>query len=79
MFDIKVAIILNVLAFIIMISISEGKRFEECELARRLKQNGFKNIGVWLCIVDHESRFLTTAKNSITGDYGLFQISQLYW
>lgn len=38
-----------------------------------------EEIPTWVCIVQHESNYDTTAMNPGSGDHGLFQISQVYW
>ncbi|XP_044753475.1 lysozyme C-like [Coccinella septempunctata] len=61
---------------------ASAKIFKRCELAKDLKYKyGFdpKEIPVWVCIAKHESNFNTSAVNSVSGDHGLFQISDLYW
>lgn len=32
-----------------------------------------------MCIAKHESTFNTSAQNHVSGDHGLFQISELFW
>ncbi|CAH0546602.1 unnamed protein product [Brassicogethes aeneus] len=58
-----------------------AKQFSKCELARHLLQQNVEKwqIGTWVCIAQHESNLSTTAINRKTDDYGIFQISSLYW
>lgn len=59
-----------------------GKVYQACELANELLYKhhiAADQIATWVCIAKHESRFNTSAINRGSGDYGLFQISQLYW
>lgn len=59
---------------------SDAKIYDRCELAQELH---FKHhfpidqIATWVCIAKHESHFNTSAIGA--GDYGIFQISELYW
>lgn len=58
----------------------EGKIYDKCEFARTMKANGVtRDLGTWTCIAKHESNFDTHAINHQTGDYGILQISHLYW
>uniref|UniRef100_A0A336LKI5 lysozyme n=1 Tax=Culicoides sonorensis TaxID=179676 RepID=A0A336LKI5_CULSO len=57
-----------------------GKVYEPCELANELLYKhhmAADQIATWVCIAKYESNFNTSAIGS--GDYGLFQISELYW
>lgn len=62
-------------------SSSQAKIFGQCEFVNTLRSYGFpeSEIPTWTCIVQHESNFNTDAYNSVTGDHGIFQISQIYW
>lgn len=56
--------------------------YKHCELARELRdvhEIPESQLATWICIVKYESNFNTSALNPGTGDYGLFQISHLYW
>ncbi|XP_071051651.1 uncharacterized protein [Onthophagus taurus] len=58
------------------------KVFERCELARELvdlHEIPINQVATWICIVEHESNYNTSAVNKASGDHGLFQISHLYW
>lgn len=58
------------------------KIYSRCELARELKyvhKIPEKQISKWVCIVEHESNYNTSAANQGSGDHGLFQISEQYW
>lgn len=78
MFVTKIAAALFVLVFA---NISEGRVYTRCELAQALLDNGIprNQLGTWVCIAQHESNFDTRAINRNTRDYGIFQISSLYW
>ncbi|CAH0546601.1 unnamed protein product [Brassicogethes aeneus] len=59
----------------------EAKVYNKCEFAKTLLQAGFPKdqIGTWSCIAEHESHYNTKAINHSSGDYGILQISKLYW
>lgn len=78
MFTIKLATVLFVLAFIRR---AESRIYTNCEVAQALLNNGIARdqLGTWVCIAEHESQFNTQAINDGSGDYGIFQISHLYW
>lgn len=70
------------LTIILTFSVASAKIYDRCELAKELRHvYDFPEdeISTWLCIVQHESHFNTSAMNHGSGDHGLFQISQLYW
>lgn len=76
MYFAKVALIIASFAF------CTAKVYKRCELARELRdvhEIPYEQIATWICIVKHESNFNTTALNPVSGDHGLFQISELYW
>lgn len=62
-----------------------GKVYNRCELAKKLLALGVpkKQLGTWVCIAKHESRFDTSAVGHLnadgSGDHGIFQISDLFW
>lgn len=58
-----------------------GKIYKKCELVRELQNFDVpeEEISTWVCIVQHESNYDTSAMNPGSGDHGLFQISQVYW
>lgn len=59
-----------------------GKIYQACELANELLYKhhiAADQIATWVCIAKHESGYNTSAINRGSGDYGLFQISELYW
>lgn len=65
---------------------SKGMIYKRCELARELRdRHGMPSdqIGTWVCIAHHESRFNTSAIGRLnadgSADHGLFQISDIYW
>ncbi|XP_056632009.1 uncharacterized protein LOC130442056 [Diorhabda sublineata] len=67
---------------LVFIDVAKAKIYDRCDLAKDLQYKyGFSNeqISTWICIVQHESLFNTSAMNHGSGDHGLFQISQLYW
>lgn len=60
----------------------QAKVYSKCEFAKTMKSNGItnmKDLGTWTCIAHHESGFNTKAINHDTGDYGILQISHIYW
>uniref|UniRef100_A0A182WJG9 Lysozyme n=1 Tax=Anopheles minimus TaxID=112268 RepID=A0A182WJG9_9DIPT len=65
-------------------TIVQAKTFKKCELARVLFDNGISKslLPDWICLVEHESTFSTTATHKNTDgstDYGIFQINNKYW
>lgn len=63
-----------------------GKIYDRCELARELKyvyKFPDEQIPTWVCIVEHESSYNTSAVGRLnvdgSGDHGLFQLSDIYW
>uniref|UniRef100_A0A1A9VFF1 lysozyme n=1 Tax=Glossina austeni TaxID=7395 RepID=A0A1A9VFF1_GLOAU len=65
---------------------TKGKIYSECELAQELYRKHhipMEQIPIWVCIVQHESGFNTSAITRLnadgSADHGLFQISDLYW
>ncbi|KAL9904190.1 uncharacterized protein ACN2A1_004661 [Glossina fuscipes fuscipes] len=63
-----------------------GKIYSKCELAQELYRKHhipMEQIPIWVCIVQHESGFNTSAVARLnadgSADHGLFQISDLYW
>ncbi|XP_019931580.2 uncharacterized protein LOC109621842 [Aedes albopictus] len=82
------SIVITVVAvFILLTNDRAGARiFKRCELARELalKQVPEDEIGDWLCIAEHGSRFNSSAINlkykrfGGSAYYGIFQISDLY-
>nr|XP_020653252.1 lysozyme C-like [Pogona vitticeps] len=65
---------------------AEGKIYERCELAQKLKLNGFEGfekhkVADWVCLVQHESSYNTAAvhRNGSSRNYGIFQINSKYW
>ena len=59
--------------------VADAKVYDKCEFARVAKENGLDTLGTWTCIASHESNFNTKAVNSGSGDYGILQISSIYW
>lgn len=58
------------------------KIYNPCELAKELRyvhKLPEDQISKWVCIVEHESNYNTSARNPGSGDHGLFQISEQYW
>uniref|UniRef100_A0A182QTU6 Glycosyl hydrolases family 22 (GH22) domain-containing protein n=1 Tax=Anopheles farauti TaxID=69004 RepID=A0A182QTU6_9DIPT len=78
---------LLVLAVVLAVTLgtSNGRRISKCELARTLFNNGIprSQIPDWICLVERESQFETTAinKKNTNGswDYGLFQVNNKFW
>ncbi|XP_018566901.1 lysozyme c-1-like [Anoplophora glabripennis] len=74
-----------IITFVILVTLSlagvKCKLFTNCELAQTLVGNGVSRdqVPTWVCIAQHESNFDTQAVNGNTGDYGIFQISHLFW
>lgn len=62
-------------------NLAEGKVYSQCEVAAALRNKGVPEdqVATWVCIAHAESNFDTTAINKNTWDYGIFQISSLYW
>lgn len=67
-------------------AVKKGLIYERCELAQELRnRHGMPDdqIGTWVCIAHHESRFNTSAIGRLnadgSADHGLFQISDIYW
>lgn len=61
--------------------IDGGKVYDRCELARELRSQHnlpLDEIHTWVCIAQRESDFRTYVLGG-SEDYGLFQISSLYW
>uniref|UniRef100_A0A1B0A293 lysozyme n=1 Tax=Glossina pallidipes TaxID=7398 RepID=A0A1B0A293_GLOPL len=65
---------------------TRGKIYSKCELAQELYRKHhipMEQIPIWVCIVQHESGFNTSAIARLnadgSADHGLFQISDLYW
>lgn len=65
---------------------SKGKVYDRCELARELRYKHnlpLDQIHMWVCIVQRESNFDTSAIGRLNADgsldHGLFQISDIYW
>ena len=68
--------------FLLCLTTPETKVFGRCELARALRYNyGFPldQLPTWVCIASYESLYDTSAFNRVSGDHGIFQISQLCW
>uniref|UniRef100_A0A1A9ULV5 lysozyme n=1 Tax=Glossina austeni TaxID=7395 RepID=A0A1A9ULV5_GLOAU len=60
------------------------KTYKYCELTHELYHKhhiAIEQIPIWICIVEHESRFNTAAVTRVNGsaNHGIFQISDLYW
>lgn len=67
-------------------TVKKGKIYEKCELARELRYKynvPLEHIHTWVCIVQRESNFDTSAIGRLNADgsfdHGLFQISDIYW
>lgn len=65
---------------------TKRKVYERCELARELRYKHnlpLEHIHTWICIVQRESNFDTSAIGRLNADgsldHGLFQISDIYW
>ncbi|XP_066141661.1 lysozyme C-like isoform X2 [Euwallacea fornicatus] len=63
------------------VSVSEAKVYGQCEVAQALRKWGVpeSQVATWVCIAHAESNFDTNAVNTNTWDYGIFQISSIYW
>ncbi|XP_004700514.1 lysozyme C-like [Echinops telfairi] len=79
---------LLILGFLFLLVTIQGKVYERCELARRMKQlgmDGYERISLanWMCLARWESGYNTRATNYNRGDqstdYGIFQINSRYW
>lgn len=63
------------------------KVFQRCELVHELSKKKHRiplhEVSTWVCIARHESQFNTSAighlNADLSGDHGLFQISDQYW
>ncbi|NP_001159495.1 lysozyme precursor [Tribolium castaneum] len=74
--------LLAVVAIFAFASLSEAKIFDKCEFANTIRGYGLfpaEHISTWVCIANYESAFNTDATNTVTGDHGIYQISQIYW
>ncbi|XP_066254525.1 uncharacterized protein [Euwallacea similis] len=69
------------ITFVLILCVVFAKIYQRCDLARELRNLDISNdeIPTWICIVQHESNYNTSAMNPASGDHGLFQISQIYW
>ncbi|XP_017768435.1 PREDICTED: lysozyme D-like [Nicrophorus vespilloides] len=58
-----------------------GRILSPDQFAKELRQNNVPEwmIPTWQCIAQHESNYNTAARNTESGDHGIFQISQIYW
>ncbi|XP_044757049.1 lysozyme C-1-like [Coccinella septempunctata] len=65
----------------VLLNQTESKIFEKCEFVKTLRSLEVPDnqLATWTCIANYESHFDTKAKNSNTGDYGILQLSHLYW
>ncbi|XP_060528310.1 uncharacterized protein LOC132703201 [Cylas formicarius] len=70
-----------IIGFVLNVSSTSAKVYSNCEFARTMLEKGVPRdqLATWTCIAYHESRFNTKAINGNTGDYGILQISHLYW
>ncbi|KAM8973276.1 lysozyme C-like [Pelodytes ibericus] len=72
---------------LLFLSLADGKIFERCELARKMKGmglDGFKGYSLpnWVCTANYESSFNTRATNRNSDnstDYGILQINSRWW
>uniref|UniRef100_A0A670KDP1 Glycosyl hydrolases family 22 (GH22) domain-containing protein n=1 Tax=Podarcis muralis TaxID=64176 RepID=A0A670KDP1_PODMU len=80
--------VLALTLFCLLLAGNEAKRFDKCELAKRMKQEGLDgyhgiSLADWVCTAFHESRFDTSAvgppDSDGNRDYGIFQISSRWW
>uniref|UniRef100_A0A182R788 lysozyme n=1 Tax=Anopheles funestus TaxID=62324 RepID=A0A182R788_ANOFN len=72
------------LALAVSCALIEAKTFSKCELAKTLANNGIPKASLpdWICLVQHESAFSTSATNNNNNgskDYGIFQINNKFW
>ncbi|XP_054262276.1 lysozyme C-like [Macrosteles quadrilineatus] len=75
------------LVVILLATVAQGKVYDRCELVRELSRPKHNippgDLATWVCIVEHESRYNTSAVGRLnadkSGDHGLFQISDIYW
>nr|XP_023025980.1 uncharacterized protein LOC111513985 isoform X2 [Leptinotarsa decemlineata] len=78
----SIAMLRNLTVILFVVEFAFARIYDRCELAKELRHvHDFpeEHISTWVCIVQHESQFNTSAMNPGSGDHGLFQISQLYW
>ncbi|XP_034103467.1 lysozyme E-like [Drosophila albomicans] len=77
-------------AFIVLVALALassafGRNMDRCSLAREMSNLGVPRdqLARWTCIADQKSNYRTSAvgpKNSDgSQDYGIFQISSLFW
>ncbi|CAG2168685.1 unnamed protein product, partial [Oppiella nova] len=58
------------------------KVYNRCDLAQELVRRDsplFQDLNTWLCVIQRESSYNTSAHNVYNGDHGLFQINDQYW
>ncbi|KAK9876530.1 hypothetical protein WA026_013903 [Henosepilachna vigintioctopunctata] len=69
------------LFFLIIWQNADAKIYDKCEFVKKLQSLGVPRdqLGTWTCIANFESHFDTTAINHQTDDYGILQISSIYW
>ncbi|XP_032347985.1 lysozyme C-like [Camelus ferus] len=79
---------LLVLGLVLLAVAVQGKVWERCALARKLKElgmDGYRGVSLanWMCLARWESNYDTKATNfnpsSRSTDYGIFQINSRYW
>ncbi|XP_072830037.1 lysozyme C [Vicugna pacos] len=79
---------LLVLGLVLLAVAVQGKVWERCTLARKLKElgmDGYRGVSLanWMCLTKWESDYNTKATNynpsSESTDYGIFQINSRYW
>ncbi|XP_041104060.1 lysozyme C, kidney isozyme-like [Polyodon spathula] len=79
--------VLKTIFVTVLCGVVNGKVFERCELAKKLKISGLDgyqgySLPNWVCLSFYESRFNTQAVNHNTDqstDYGIFQINSRWW
>lgn len=70
---------LKVILAVACFALCTARRVSQGELDQVLRNAGATRLKTWQCIVHEESRYETSAHNKVTGDHGIFQISELYW
>ncbi|XP_066248185.1 lysozyme C-3-like [Euwallacea similis] len=68
--------------FAVLVVGSYTKVYSNCEFAKAMVRQGVTSrdhLETWTSIAYEESRFNIKAINYQTGDYGILQISHLYW
>lgn len=70
----------------LLVAVSCGKSIDRCEFVHELKrlrpQIDYQELNAWTCIVQYQSNFNVSLRNSDASGanyHGIFQISDIYW